>query len=649
MNNSLDSELPFAAGTLIDNRYEIVGELSKGDQGTVYEVRDQALNNETIALKVLYPHLIADAALLARLGHELQFARRLGHPNIVSVFDAGVADDRFPYVTMELFHGESLAERLRQGPLPLEDILHILVQVCHGLSAAHQMGIVHRDLRPAHILLDSEDNVKIGGFYLARRFPLEAGLDGEDWIKQIHAEYYKAPEQFQSAIVDPRVDIYALGIIAFEMLSGEKPFVSTDSVRLAEMHFSEPLPKLAPLRHDVPPWLEKLVQKCANKNPDQRCPGADAVLSVLYENAPEFFSEATQLSNFVLARSVSPPVPFLSHFAWLSRFLALAVLCGIVFLAVRTAWYQSVPMEEKHVAVEEEPPLLEPKSAGSPSPNLADQDGITPLMRASEKGDIDMLSVLLVQGVKLDEQDNKGWTALIYAAGQGQLTTAEKLLASGAAVDARDKNGAAALHHAAARGALDVASLLLKHGADINAVDNDGQTALIYAVKRHNPALITLLLDNKARLDIYDKDARSVFFYADKDELRQLSNRAVAKSDPESKVKRVGLPTTPNQPQLNYPKRTRLRAGVPRGVWEERGPAGAVLLSCKVEVLNAGETDAHDVKVSVVTPLGQIVDLPGPETLPKNSRAEYSNENIEVFAPTKGRLSVRSDCANCRK
>src|SRR5579884_2971981 len=228
--------------------YELEAELGRGGMARVFRARQASLNR-TVALKILSPELGLDPDFAARFRHEALIAAALEHPNIVPIYDIGESNGQ-PFLAMRHVRGRSLAEALAQdGPFPLDRALRILGQIASALDFAHAQGVVHRDLKPGNILLEPNDHANLVDFGIAR-----AG-DGTQLTRvgQIAGTpRYMAPEQIQGATADARSDLYALGILAYELLTGRVPFSADSDVAVLHQHvYEQPVP-IRTLRADVP-------------------------------------------------------------------------------------------------------------------------------------------------------------------------------------------------------------------------------------------------------------------------------------------------------------------------------------------------------------------------------------------------------------
>ena len=207
-------------GSIFANRYQVIEELGRGGMGKVYRVLDKKLNEE-VALKLIKPEISSDKRTLERFKNELKLARKVSQKNVGRMFDMG-EETGTHYITMEYVPGEDLKSSIKRfGQLSVSKSLDIAKQICEGLSEAHKSGIVHRDLKPSNIIIDKQGNVRIMDFGIARSIK-DKGLTGEGVI--IGTPEYMSPEQVEGKEVDPRSDIYSLGVVLYEMMTGRPPF-----------------------------------------------------------------------------------------------------------------------------------------------------------------------------------------------------------------------------------------------------------------------------------------------------------------------------------------------------------------------------------------------------------------------------------------
>ncbi|HEX5131915.1 MAG TPA: protein kinase [Candidatus Krumholzibacteria bacterium] len=314
--------------------YEILSPLGAGGMGEVYRAKDTRLGRD-VAIKVLPQHLSSNPEVRARFEREAQTVSSLNHPHICTLFDVGREGDT-DYLVMELIDGETLADRLAKGPLPTEQVLAIGGQVADALSRAHRAGIVHRDLKPGNIML-TKSGAKLMDFGLARATGLAgapgsgvsaltqsptvaAPLTAEGTI--VGTFQYMSPEQLEGKEADARGDIWALGCVLYEMASGRRPFEGKSQASLIVAIMDKPAAPLTEVAPASPPALNRLIQNCLAKNPDDRVQTAHDVRLQLDGIRPDGTS-ATAAPVPARARARVRPGP------WLAATLAIAVIVGV--------------------------------------------------------------------------------------------------------------------------------------------------------------------------------------------------------------------------------------------------------------------------------------------------------------------------------
>ena len=246
--------------------------------GEVFRARDTKLDRE-VAIKVLPPHLAADADALARFEREAKAVAALSHPNILAIFDFG-KDGEIAFAAMELLDGETLRERLVAGALPSRKALEIASQVATGLAAAHARGIVHRDLKPDNLFLTRDGQVKILDFGLARQTEVHGSKSqllaaptqgpGTEPGAVLGTVGYMSPEQVRGETADHRSDLFALGVVLYEMLTGRRAFAHGSAVETMSAILREEPPEIETLGERFSPALARLLQHCLEKRPDER-------------------------------------------------------------------------------------------------------------------------------------------------------------------------------------------------------------------------------------------------------------------------------------------------------------------------------------------------------------------------------------------
>jgi eukaryotic-like serine/threonine-protein kinase len=259
--------------TLASGRYRMADVLGRGGMAVVYLARDDELERP-VAIKVLARHLADDPVFRDRFLREARLAARLSHPNIVQIYDAG-EDHGDPYIVMECVEGRSLADELESsGALDPARVVDLGVQVCAGLEHAHAAGLVHRDIKPGNLLLGERDTVKIADFGIARaaettRLTQMGSVLG--------TAAYLSPEQALGEEVTAAADVYSLGCVLFECLTGRTPYVFDTLAELAVKHREEPITPVRELRPEIPEELEAVVMRSLARNPEYRPPSAAAL------------------------------------------------------------------------------------------------------------------------------------------------------------------------------------------------------------------------------------------------------------------------------------------------------------------------------------------------------------------------------------
>ncbi len=248
-------------------RYQILRELGQGGMASVYLAQDPYLGRP-VAVKVLAHELTEDSLFLAFFQREAEIIAALEHPAIVPIFDFGIHGCQ-PYIVMRYMAGGSLQERLADGQLPPRRLARILERVAGGLQAAHARGIVHRDLKPANILFDETEQAYVADFGLARLLSRPTGATGQFLIG---TPAYMSPEQTRGHAVDGRSDVYAMGVILYEALTGTLPYCHEDALETAVMHIQSPIPSLLTHRPDLSQTWENILHKALAKTPAQRHP-----------------------------------------------------------------------------------------------------------------------------------------------------------------------------------------------------------------------------------------------------------------------------------------------------------------------------------------------------------------------------------------
>ena len=255
-----------SSGDIFAKRYQVIDELGVGGMGRIYRVLDKKLGEE-IALKLIRPEIASDRATIDRFAAELKLARQIVHKNVARMFDLN-EETGVPYITMEYVQGENLKRLLRKvGRLFAGQAIPIACQISEGLAEAHRLGIVHRDLKPQNIMIDEDGQAKILDFGLAR-------LQRTDEEMKKHelsgTPAYMSPEQVRGEPVDGRSDLYSLGVLMYEMLTGALPFKAASARELVQKHLTEPPRDPRELNPGISAGLSQVVMKCLEKDPGTR-------------------------------------------------------------------------------------------------------------------------------------------------------------------------------------------------------------------------------------------------------------------------------------------------------------------------------------------------------------------------------------------
>jgi serine/threonine-protein kinase len=258
-------------GELIDGRYQLIRQMASGGMASIYEALDTRLDRK-VAVKIMHSHLAQDEQFVERFIREAKAAASLSHPNIVAVQDQGWNQNGTPavFLVMELIEGHTLREYLNErGKLTIDDGIKFLSPVLSALAAAHALGIVHRDIKPENILVSKEGRIKVADFGLAKGPLLGTTMTAESSVV-LGSVSYLSPEQVQRGIADARSDVYSIGITAFEMFTGNKPFEGEEPIQVAFMHVNSRVPKISSLIKGVPSELDDLIYRATSANPDER-------------------------------------------------------------------------------------------------------------------------------------------------------------------------------------------------------------------------------------------------------------------------------------------------------------------------------------------------------------------------------------------
>ena len=258
-------------GEVVADRYELEELVGTGGMSSVFKARDRLLERQ-VALKILHEHYVADPEYVERFRREARAVAQLAHPNIVTVIDRGEQGGR-QFIVFEYIDGENLKQVVRrEGPLPVREAVELALQVARALGYAHERGIVHRDVKPQNVILNEDGRAKVTDFGIARSLDVD-GVTQTGTV--LGTSDYIAPEQAQGQSVDAQTDVYSLGVVLYELLTGELPFRGEGFVAVAMQHVSEPPPSVLDRRGDVPPRLDLAIRRAMAKRPEDRYASMD--------------------------------------------------------------------------------------------------------------------------------------------------------------------------------------------------------------------------------------------------------------------------------------------------------------------------------------------------------------------------------------
>ena len=297
-------------GELIDNRYLLKRQIASGGMATIYAGIDTRLDRP-VAVKVMHAHLANDEAFVSRFIKEAKATAALSHPNIVSIQDQGWNEGGPPavFLVMELVEGSTLRDFLNEnGPLSVEQTIQFITPVLSALAAAHLIGIIHRDVKPENILISKDGRIKVADFGLARNMTMAQTMTAESSVV-LGSVSYLSPEQVQRGIADARSDVYAIGIVLFEMLLGKKPYDGETPIQIAYRHVNDRIPNVKELKSDVPEMIADLIFQATAPNPDQRPKDAEQLLSKVRDIQAKLDPKRRQMS---LELDLPPLLPKIS-------------------------------------------------------------------------------------------------------------------------------------------------------------------------------------------------------------------------------------------------------------------------------------------------------------------------------------------------
>ena len=320
-------------GQLIGERYELEELVGTGGMSSVYRAHDRMLERD-VALKVLHERFTADGDHVERFRREARAVAQLSHPNIVTVIDRGEQDKR-QFIVFEYVDGENLKSLLeREGPLPEAQAIALTHQIARALGFAHGEGLVHRDVKPQNVLLNGDGQAKVTDFGIARSVDVQGGLTQTGTV--MGTSDYISPEQARGSRVDAQSDIYSLGAVLYELLTGEVPFPGDNFVAVAMQHINQPVPSVRASRPELSPRLDAVVQRAMAKDPDDRFGSMDEFCRELDACRARPEGTASGAETMVVAprrsrqRAARPPADRPTIWPLIMLLAGLALLAGIL-------------------------------------------------------------------------------------------------------------------------------------------------------------------------------------------------------------------------------------------------------------------------------------------------------------------------------
>ena len=507
---------------LIGGRYRVLECIGHGPRASVYLVTDAALDGEQLAIKLFHPQLFVEAGVRSALQQQVVLSRQLSHKNIVRIFDLEYREGEAFFLAQEYVQGWSLAQLLeerRRSPFPYDAAVRYFLLIAQALEHAHRAGVVHADLKPENILISREAELKVSDFGIAKALESSLGLTATG--QTIASPQFMSPEQFAGAEPSPASDVYALGILAWRLLSGTNPFAGMTFIEVANTQINQPLGSICANRSDLPMWLEEVVSRCTQKDPKKRFESGTQLVAELSQRLDDakiknakkscrrlLPSAAWSTNRKVLLTLI--PATLIAGIAIFTLLLSQAVIrrdAAGLFLrleeATQTEWpaikqnifgiSSSLSRKEelysffKNRDYENARALL---NAGV-DPNYLDSEGRA-VFDHLFNGGVHEIAGLLFNSKRIPQvpetfqpnfRNGEGQTFLHVSALNKQSVFMTLYLKNGALPSLRDSKGYTPLHYSAQAGDLNSIAELMKYGADIDERTSSGETALMLVIK----------------------------------------------------------------------------------------------------------------------------------------------------------------------
>ncbi|NLW48608.1 MAG: Stk1 family PASTA domain-containing Ser/Thr kinase [Firmicutes bacterium] len=349
-------------GKILGNRYRLLELIGEGGMALVYKAEDSLLCR-AVAVKILRPQYASDAEFVERFHREAKAAASLAHPNVVNIFDVGKEDD-IDYIVMEYIPGENLKDLIKRNvPMAVEQALDITRQIGEALHHAHQRNIIHRDIKPHNILVTPEGQIKVTDFGIARAISASSFTQAGMVIGSVQ---YSSPEQVKGGVVGPQSDIYSLGCVLYELLTGTIPFQGDTSISIAMQHLQGSLIPIRELRPDIPVAIERIVEQAMAKDINQRYPSALAMLKEINLADSKDYRKYKLINNTDLPTQTwesvedsEKPSPEKRHRWWKWMIFGFAIsmiivgIISVIFLSFTNHWSSNRVVEVPDVVGEE--------------------------------------------------------------------------------------------------------------------------------------------------------------------------------------------------------------------------------------------------------------------------------------------------------
>ena len=494
-------------GRIISQRYHSKNVLGRGGMGWAIRAEDSLLPGQDVVLKFLYPHLVEKEGAVGNLRSEVLIARRLIHPHIVRTFHFSFDGSLGHFIVMEFIQGVTLRKVIDSDSqtLSISRIIEMIFPVLLGIRHAHSLGVIHLDIKPENIFLTKETEPKLGDFGLAKQILGIGGLSD----RMQGTPLYMAPEQFRAGVLSRQTDIYAIGIILFEMICGKPPFVSNTLYNMSQLHLHEPLPSLKDIRHPPPDWLIGVIEKCCAKQAEDRFESVDEIIRVF-----EHFSE-NETCRQSPAHSYTPPSPS-SPFTYQRkpRFrFNKPVLVAVLFILFLSFVHFGRKIGWVHTSLLYTVMKFE-RVTGIHAPVTRFLFRLRTKREDSfwdSRFEAGAIWSQLENGALVDQENGPRRLTFLHELASSEATERVfyYLLEHGANPNQQDKDGRAPLHDLAGPDSLNRAEQLLRYGAKINLQDGEGVTPLLSAVRKGNVELARMLFASGGDPTLADNTGRS--------------------------------------------------------------------------------------------------------------------------------------------